>query len=849
MNGIFSLSISMHKKKLAFAAAFAVLLIGSALLRIQAAENDSSISLKKDSGTGLYTLTIKDPDGIQEFSMTPTGKFPYGGGLSGCPKAFVITNTNFDASSDFEPVMPAYIVDCQNNTAKLEIAAPKDGIAKSVLLVKEEVSPPPPPAPKEKPTETKRGGILSASDIVYPVKELGGCQNEAECRSYCDNSSRAKECFAFAKKYNLISGKEAEDAEKHFFDVKKGPGGCNSGVSCEAYCNTVEHLDTCIAFAEESGYYSGDKLAEAKKFQALVKSNAQFPGGCKDRNTCELYCNDARHMEECLNFAEESGFMPKDEITQARKILPLMQRGETPGGCASKEQCEKYCFDDVHADECIAFGEKVGLISSEDAAMIKKTGGKGPGGCRSKEQCESYCEHNSDACFQWSQDNGFFSEADLAKMKKGMAQFKDQLDKMPPEVTQCLKDAAGEKNFNKLVNGEPVFDRGLEGKMKACFSQLTSQVSRQMNTLPPEAAQCIKDTIGEEGLRKLQSGEFVEDVDFSSLEGCFRQLQSSFSGGPGGSGGSGAFAGPGGCKGIEECTEYCKVHFDECKQFAPPGGGGFSGGPGGPGGLQGGPGGCKNKEECMEYCKEHQDECKKFMPPGGGGFPGGGVTGGEFPGGGAAGGEFPGGPGKIPSGKDYVGPGGCATPEECIRYCTEEGHQAECDAFKTPNTTPYAGGAGPGGCGSAEECQAYCKTHQAECGAFISDKTPSDVRCQDGFETKTDNKGYKYCSPLSCPEGRQFITDFYGRQACSSSGSYPAQSAPDQYKQYQQNQPSGDYSGPGGCKSAEECTMYCTKQYQDPACQKFGPGSQADPIEQGLFAKILSAFGSLLRIR
>lgn len=1043
MNNLFV----MREKTLALVIALVGLFVGFAILQTQAAENDSSIALKKDPATQLFTLTIKDTDGIQEFSLTPAGKFPYGGELSGCPKTFVITNTNFDASSDFNPVMPAYVIDCQNNTAKLEIFAPKDGFAKSASIKKEE-TPPPPPAPKEEPTEEKKGGLLSASDMVYPVKELGNCQNEAECRSYCDNSARAKECFAFAKKYNLISEKEAEEAEKHFFDVKKGPGGCNSGVSCEAYCNTVEHLDACIAFAEESGYYSGDKLAEAKKFQTLVKSNAQFPGGCKDRNSCELYCNDARHMEECLNFAETAGFMPEEEIKQARKILPLMQRGETPGGCTSKEQCEKYCFEDSHADECIAFGEKVGLISAEDATMIKKTGGKGPGGCRSKEQCESYCENNSEECFRWAQDNGLVSEGDFAKMKEGMAQFKEQLDKMPPEVAQCLKDAAGEKNFKKLVQGEPIFDRGLEGKMKSCFSQLTSQVSRQLNTLPPEAVQCIKDTVGEEGLRKLQSGEFAEDVDFGSLEKCFREIQSSFDGGPGGPGGSGGFAGPGGCKGIEECTEYCKAHLDECKQFAPPGGGGFPGG--GQGGFPGGPGGCKSQEECTDYCKEHQEECKNFMPPGDGGFPGGGATGGQFPGGGATGGGFPG------------GPGGCTSQEECQTYC--QSHPQECQGFIPPGgdgceafmpgcpgfVPPVGGGGGgsggtgggPGGCQSQEECQAYCQAHPAECGGgggalpspptsscisppsglvswwsadIVSGTTVSDIsdgnngtlsggvtlvpmevgsafqfdgssgrismgnpanlnfgnspfsleawfNWNGGGGTSANNiirksnygpgQGSGYwlrvgsgtlefsVGATTGPDGQSIITtpistgvwhhavavkdssgniklyvdgqskgtvlrqdsntnstsevpfligawslgggvsEFFNGQIdevavynralnesevqnlfgsgsigkCSAAFGHPNRELPEDYQQqydqqYQPSQPPSGFVGPGGCKTPEECTTYCTQNYQDPACQQFGPGSQAEPLNQGFFAKILDAFGPIFGIR
>src|SRR3989338_10926344 len=122
------------------------------------------------------------------------------------------------------------------------------------------------------------------SSIQYPVPDLGNCANEAACRSYCDSVDHARECYAFAKKYHLISDEEAQKAADHFLNITNGPGSCNSGKSCEAYCSTIEHIDECIAFAEKTGYYESEELAEAKKFQALIKAGTQFPGGCTERN-------------------------------------------------------------------------------------------------------------------------------------------------------------------------------------------------------------------------------------------------------------------------------------------------------------------------------------------------------------------------------------------------------------------------------------------------------------------------------------------------------------------------------------------------------------------------------------
>ncbi|MBI3075137.1 MAG: hypothetical protein HYY92_02935, partial [Parcubacteria group bacterium] len=209
-------------------------------------------------------------DGIQEFSLSPVNGSRYGGGLSGCPRTFESSNVVFGDPGDFTPVMPAYIVDCNNNTVALEIPPPNDdGVARSHRVIKEEPPPAPPPPP---PKEAQTDGIVSAEDIQYPVSELGSCQNENECRSYCDNADHARECLTFARKYNLISEEEIKEASDKFLNVRNGPGGCNSWSSCENYCSDVTNLDECIAFADETGYYTPEKLAEARKFQELLKA-------------------------------------------------------------------------------------------------------------------------------------------------------------------------------------------------------------------------------------------------------------------------------------------------------------------------------------------------------------------------------------------------------------------------------------------------------------------------------------------------------------------------------------------------------------------------------------------------
>ncbi len=517
----------------------------------EAAKRDASVSLQREPGVGLFILTIRDPDGIREFSLQPPGKPSYGGEVK-CPASFSSKNIVFDPVGDFTPAMNAYVIDCAGNRVEFELP-PLDekGFTRGKIVGPEEEKPvslpTPPAAPPSAPPPPPTKSLV---DVEYPIQELGNCTSQEACIAYCDDSAHINECIAFAKKHNLLSGEELQKAEK-FAAAKSGPGGCTSQESCEAYCSNINRMDECLEWAEKNGFISGDELEEAKKVQAAVKAGAKLPGGCTNKQSCEAYCTDPNNIDECLAFAEASGFLPKEEIEQAKKFAEFMKKGETPGGCRSKEQCEAYCFEGDRMEECVAFAEKAGMISPEEIDIIRKTGGKGPGGCKGKVQCEAYCsapEHQEE-CFYWAQGHGLMKEEDLTRMREGMERFKEEFSKMPPEVAECLKNTIGEGILNKMLSGEPVFAKDLGEKMQACFATM---------------------------LESFGGGFGGSEGGLGGPEGGFRQE---------------GFSGPGGCSNPEECFKYCMEHQDECKNFAPPAGvpgmepGGFPSGPGIPPGF------------------------------------------------------------------------------------------------------------------------------------------------------------------------------------------------------------------------------------------------------------------------
>lgn len=601
---------------LALAVVFSLFIIQ---VNAQSSSRNASISLKKDSNN-LFIITIRDPQGIKEFSLQPPGKFSYGGEISGCPTSRKIDNVVFDDPTDFTPAMSAYVVDCNDNKDELQIPPPKSGAAIAVRVgvepEKEIVKPtaPTPETPKPSIAPSVGGLVPSAasapkSDVKYPVPELGNCTSEFECRVYCDNSANIGKCLDYAEKNNLIKSDEIERGRKFKKVLDSGgtPGGCDSQQGCEVYCNDVENIDKCLAFGEESGFLKDKELEEAKKIHSIIQAGKKLPGDCRNKVACDAYCKNPKHGEECIAFAESSGFLSGKELEEAKKFLPLMQRGETPGACQGKEECEVYCDSDEHTDECIDFAIKHDLIPKEEREHVeafRKAGGKGPGGCKGR-QCQAFCENpvNQKACFEWGKENGMISEKDLRRMEEGKQQMKQSLGQMPPEVKECVEAIVGPGGLEGDFFGGPE----IGDKIKKCFESAF--------------------------------GEFGGPGGPGGSGG--------FPGGPGGGpGGPGGFSGPGGCKSIDECTSYCQDNPDKCQGFGPPGGGG--GGPGGqsggfpgggatggdfPGGgatggeFPGGPGGCKSQEECTAYCKDHPQDCG-----GGSGLPGGGQGGGGFPG-------------------------------------------------------------------------------------------------------------------------------------------------------------------------------------------------------------------------
>lgn len=203
------------------------------------------------------------------------------------------------------------------------------------------------------------------------------------------------------------------------------------------------------------------------------------------------------------------------------------------------------------------------------------------------------------------------------------------------------------------------------------------------------------------------------------------------------------------------------------------------------------PGGCRSASECDNYCQEdsHLKECVDF-----------GVKIGEI---------------SVEEAQTVMqtggrGPGGCRGRAACDEFCNKEENFAQCVDFaaehglmdkKDVEMAKKTGGKSPGNCRSKDACDKYCAMdeHFAECinfgvqAGFVDSQDAEIVLAAGGTsQEKVDawcnlsSENYAKCEAMWVKKG------------------YMTQAEIDKNNVYK-NTPR-----PGGCKSVEECSAYCS---------------------------------------
>ena len=272
-----------------------------------------------------------------------------------------------------------------------------------------------------------------------------------------------------------MSPSELEEARKVQTALAIGltlPGGCRTEQECEAYCENPNSMEECIIFGETAGFIPPDELAEARKVLEAIKKGIT-PPPCRGKTQCETYCRQPENMESCLTFAEAAGFIPPEELADAKKMLFAIRKGIKPPPCASKTACDDYCSREDNFTECLAFAEAAGFIAPEEVEMARKTGGKGPGGCQGREECEAFCHNpeNQETCFNFGREHDLIPEEDLHRIEEGKQEILRTFEQAPPEVRTCLENAFGSGVIDGIRAGTVMPKEEMGEKIRACFEQ------------------------------------------------------------------------------------------------------------------------------------------------------------------------------------------------------------------------------------------------------------------------------------------------------------------------------------------------------------------------------------------
>ena len=455
---------------------------------------------------------------------------------------------------------------------------------------------------------TSTAQALSQDDITFPVAELGGCKDEAECRAFCDiPENKISPCFPFAKKYNLLTQDELDRAERfNKIAVAGGPGWCRVGEGCsvEVFCNDFAHLDQCLDFAQENNFATAEQLADARKVAEGMKKGANPPGNCRGDNECNIYCALEGNWQECAKWSDDIG-IPFRLSPEGQKFVDLIKSGRSAGGCKTKTECENYCADPGHSKECLDMALAAGFITEAEAEQARKYGGTGPNGCKSQQECSAFCAqpYNQRVCLAYAQGynikvdyNGPGGCSDVASCTSYCQSHSDDKEcqkdggfKGPggcSNVAACTAYCTNNKSDSECAKyaGEYGGFRGPGG----CSDQATCTAYCQSNTSDSECAKYAG-----------QYGGFKGPGGCSDQASCtsFCQENKSDSECAKYTSEHGGFKGPGGCTDEASCKSYCEANSSEsgCADYIKQSG--FSG-----------PGGCDSRDSCTSYCRANYQD-------------------------------------------------------------------------------------------------------------------------------------------------------------------------------------------------------------------------------------------------
>ncbi len=287
-------------------------------------------------------------------------------------------------------------------------------------------------------------------DIEYPVQELGSCSSQEECKVFCDEPNNAGACIAFAERVGMIKAEDAERMrqdterfERELEEFENSPGQCRTPRECDAYCRVEEHLDECLDYGVKYGHTTQEEVDRIR-----TQADKGGPGGCKSKEECDNFCQNPENEDICFAFVVEEGKITQEEAEFMRermkshrsgdvrrgddmeddideeKVEILLKEMNGPGGCSTMDECDVYCSDFSHGEECMQFAIENQIVPPEALERMKKMSAikSGPGGCVGQEECDNFCSQseNGQECFEFTKKHELVSPEELRMMEREM---------------------------------------------------------------------------------------------------------------------------------------------------------------------------------------------------------------------------------------------------------------------------------------------------------------------------------------------------------------------------------------------------------------------------------------------
>ncbi len=339
---------------------------------------------------------------------------------------------------------------------------------------------------------------LSVFDIEFPIAELGNCADKTACKAYCADPENQTACLEFANKFGINQSSAGpkttvrdEGNQGGGINVAKakaaiaedgGPGQCGSFEKCGEFCGQAVNAQTCAEYGTKHDLFNGQQKEEARKVGEALRGGAKLPGGCRDRESCEKTCSDPSTLaiaKECIQFARAANLENAGDLDKAEKSLnSLDSRDNSIGNDFRKCQKPK---DEATLKKCIDFAEKNGFISPEEAALVRKTGGKGPGGCFG-EECRTYCngEDHAEECQRFAEENGLVTAEQKQQREEGKQAIRNSLQNAPADVKECLTGTVGAEKIQGLLSGNGQPTQSLGSAIRQCFES-SAKAMRERN--------------------------------------------------------------------------------------------------------------------------------------------------------------------------------------------------------------------------------------------------------------------------------------------------------------------------------------------------------------------------------